>query len=158
MKVHTLSKKVGFSFLLTVFLSSACALPRSTGQPQLTPDGAPPVAGQPSPVSPSSAIAHISPEEAAARALNTLTPTTEGYTLQHLHYTATFSGDGVTFQPKRGEMRGQWHLTAVDTAEGPLEGVKAGEVRPEHQAPHTVVYRRGVLDEQYVAHKGSIEQ
>jgi len=158
MQVHTLPKQIGISLLLAAFLNSACALPHPTGQPQFNPEGAPPVAVQPSPVSTPSAMARVSPEDAAARAVNTLTPTAEGYALQHPHYTATFRADSVTFQPKRGEVHWQWHLTAVETAAGPLEGIKAGEVRPEQPAPYTVVYRRGVLDEQYVARKGSIEQ
>ncbi len=46
--------------------------------------------------------AGISPQGAVALAVNDLVVTDDGYRLRHPRHTATFTAEGVTFEPRRG--------------------------------------------------------
>lgn len=102
--------------------------------------------------------ARISADEAVVRALNTLLPTPDGYRLSHPRYTVDFTGAGVAFQPKGAESPWRWQFIVVESATGTLPDMQDRRVQPIQRDALTVVYQRGPLEEQYIAHRGSVEQ
>ncbi|MGH8566288.1 MAG: hypothetical protein ACREXW_20310 [Gammaproteobacteria bacterium] len=105
--------------------------------------------------------ARLTPEQAAALAVNRLSETAEGLELRHPRYRAQFTAAGVWVEPRQGALRWQWRLQGVTRAATPLEGVNLGAVRPHalRRPEGTLVrYPRGVLTEQYVPREGSLEQ
>ncbi|MBI3250187.1 MAG: DUF4215 domain-containing protein [Deltaproteobacteria bacterium] len=145
--------------LSSVLLVMAACAPQRPPLPLAVPDRR--VPPQPSlPVSAPSVVstARISADEAVVRALNTLRPTPEGYRLRHPRYTVDFTGEGVAFQPRGAELPWRWQFIAVEGATGTLPGVQDRGVKPTQHDASTIVYRRGPLEEQYIAHRGSVEQ
>ncbi|MGH2671242.1 MAG: hypothetical protein ACRDH5_19390, partial [bacterium] len=105
--------------------------------------------------------ARVTPEQAAALAVNHLSETAAGLELRHPRYRAQFTAAGVRVEPRQGALRWQWRLQGVARAATPLEGVNLGAVRPHAlRGPEgtLVRYPRGVLTEQYVLREGSLEQ
>jgi hypothetical protein len=99
----------------------------------------------------------LSPDQAAAVAMNDLEATADGYCLRHPRHTATFTPEGLQFMPRRGGLEWAWRLTFVGAGDAPLAGVATGPVPPTHLA-QGVAYPRGGLVEQYQAQKNTIEQ
>lgn len=85
----------------------------------------------------------ITPEQAAAFAVNDLHSTPEGYMLRHPRHLASFTRDGVHFTARRGGLEWHWQLTHIETNEAPLREVELGAVPPVQDAIGTVSYIRG---------------
>jgi len=101
--------------------------------------------------------AHLTADQAIAAAVNDLQATPDGYRLRHPRHTAIFTPQRVQFAPRGGELEWAWRLTFVGAGDTPLAGVVVGPVPPTRQA-QGVIYPRGGLEEQYLAHQGSLEQ
>jgi len=99
----------------------------------------------------------LSPDQAAAVAVNDLEATADGYRLGHPRHTATFTPEGLQFMPRRGGLEWAWCLTFVGAGDAPLAGVATGPVTPTRLA-QGVAYPRGGLVEQYQAREKTIEQ
>lgn len=103
-------------------------------------------------------LARLNPDEAIAVAVNDLTSTANGYRLRHPQHTATFAPDGWEFRPRDDSPTWAWQLTSMTAGVNPLAGVETDAVRPASDHSLAVVYRRGGVEEQYLARKDSIEQ
>ncbi|MEE8349758.1 MAG: hypothetical protein V3R94_09325, partial [Acidobacteriota bacterium] len=64
----------------------------------------------------------LSADQAAARAVNSLKETSDGYRLDHPNYVATFNEQGLRFRPHRGGPGWSWKLKSVESRNEPLEG------------------------------------
>ncbi|MBI5167929.1 MAG: T9SS type A sorting domain-containing protein [Candidatus Eisenbacteria bacterium] len=97
--------------------------------------------------------ARITPDEAIARAVNTLAPVDGGFTLVHPRHTARFTREGVAFEARRGP-RWSWTLRAA--------GVEGAESPAAPVAPAThddaVTFERDGFVERYRPLARAIEQ
>src|SRR3954454_20412521 len=88
-----------------------------------------------------------------------LTRTDQGYQLRTSQHSATFTHDGLHFQPLHGGPNWSWQLTFAGSAEGaPLADVALGAVAPRQLAPGLVASPRGAILEQYRARASTVEQ
>ena len=129
---------------LPQFVIRACVL-------GLTVAASPNVIAQRAPVSP-----RLSPDDAVARAMNSLRPARFGYHLEHPTHDVAFRVGGITMTPRRGPAWA-WRLESITAGE---RVVASGEssVQPTSGAALVVRYDRGAVIEQYVPRRRSVEQ
>ena len=101
-----------------------------------------------------SASPRISPEFAAARAVNDLSVAPGGFTLRNPRHAASFDAEEVVVTPRRGPAW-TWRFTAANAADASRVPAVADPASPD---PLTVTYHRGPLDEIYRCEAGHIEQ
>ncbi len=77
----------------------------------------------------SSPPARLTPEEASARALNTLSPVEGGWLLHHPRHRAHFDDAGIRFEPRRGPTW-SWSLAGVEVGGRLLEGFPERALAP----------------------------
>ena len=65
----------------------------------------------------------ISPDDAIARAINELEAIDGGFRLRNPSHTATFTADGVCFEPKRNGLLWQWRFSRAGGSDCELDGI-----------------------------------
>ncbi len=102
--------------------------------------------------------ADISPDLAAAMAINDLAAVDGGYELRHPRHSATFLGDGIQVTPRGGSPAWVWRLGRVGPAGSDVSLVDTAGAELSQPEASIVRYQRLALDEEYVLGTTSIEQ
>jgi len=103
-------------------------------------------------------VAAISPERAAALAVNTLEAVDGGFRLHNPHHRASFTAGGVTVSPRSGSPSWSWRLARVGPAASEVSLIGGAPVQPAKPEAGFVRYARGIFDEEYALEAGSVEQ
>src|SRR5262245_55198087 len=72
----------------------------------------------------------LSPEQAIAAAVNTLTPLPDGFSLRNPRDIADFTSSGLRFQPRRAGPEWDWRLAFVGAGDTPLASVNVRPIEP----------------------------
>ncbi len=117
------------------------------------------LAAQPAPAGAAgSGAAILTPERAAALAVNTLEAVDGGFSLRNPRHRASFTADGVTVSPRSGSPSWSWRLTRVGPAASQVSLIGGAPATPTRAEAGIVRYARGMLDEEYALGAGGIEQ
>lgn len=117
------------------------------------------LAAQPAPSGASGdGAAILSPERAAALAVNTLEAVDGGFSLRNPRHRGAFTAGGVTVSPRSGSPSWSWRLARVGPAASEVSLIGGAPVQPAKPKAGVVRYARGILDEEYALEPGSIEQ
>ncbi len=101
-------------------------------------------------------VTPISADQAVIMAINNVSPTDNGFVLNHPRHQVAFAPDGITFVPKVGGPTWRWHLTEILT-ETELDFDIDG-VSPTQPDATTISYDRGDIIELYRARTNTVEQ
>jgi cytoskeletal protein CcmA (bactofilin family) len=110
---------------------------------------------------PASSLQKISPDQAAAIAVNHLTQTAEGYHLRHPRHIADFTPHGVSVQARGGGPKWHWQLQSAGAESAQPEnsvGLPLRGMSKEVSGETVVRYHREELVEQYLLRPKTIEQ
>ena len=84
----------------------------------------------------------ISPDEAAAIAVNKLTAFEDGFRLTNPRHIATFSENGISFTARRGGLNWSWQLIRANGGENSLHSVNLDALKPVNTSPRNIQYNR----------------
>jgi hypothetical protein len=99
-------------------------------------------------------VATISPERAAALAVNELEAVEGGYQVRSPTLRASFSAGGLELRPRGSDLRWSWRFTRLE----PGGKASVGPIPPASPEAGLLRYGRGILDEEYELEAEGIEQ